>query len=108
MPGYAVTFANTILCSHGGKAVPVPPAGRLTIMGMGVVTFSHTYMITGCGLPAATAGAPPCVSGRFTTGALRVTSMGMPLVIIPATSVCIPNPTPLIPAPAGQARVIAS
>jgi hypothetical protein len=107
MPGLVVTFANAVACSHGGPATPLPPLSRVTVMGVGVVTFSHTYAVSGCGLPAASGG-PPCVSGKFTQGALRVTSMGMPLAIVPAASTCIPNATPLIVLPTGQQRVIAS
>ena len=107
MPGLVVTFASTVTCTHGGPATPMPPAGRVTIMGMGMVTFSHTYAITGCGLPAATGG-PACVSGKFTQGARRVTSMGLPVAIVPATSTCTPNATPLIVLPTGQQRVTAT
>jgi hypothetical protein len=109
MPGFVVTFANTVTCSHGGAATPAPPAGRVQIMGVGVVTLAHTYKVTGCGLPAASSGTqPPCVSGRYTAGALRVKSMGMAVAIIPSPSQCTPNPTPLLQIPGAQGRVTAT
>jgi hypothetical protein len=103
---------NPVLCTHGGKATPMPPVGRVILSGFGAVTLGHTYLIAGCGFPAATLGAqPPCVSGVMTMGTIRVQSMGIPLAVLPDTmpsSKGLPNPTPLIFAPAGQVRVWAS
>lgn len=114
MPGFVITFANNVLCTHGGKGTPLPPAGRIVIGGLGAVTLAHVYAIVGCGFPAATSGVqPPCVAGQFFSGSKRVLSMGIPLALLPesvANSKGLPNPTPLIvmPAPPTQQRVIAS
>lgn len=112
MPGFIVSFANVVMCTHGGQATPVPPAGRVMATGLGVVTLAHSYVVVGCGFPAATLGVqPPCVNGRVLNGTKRVVSMGMPLVLVPdsaAGSMGLPNPTPLIFAPAGQSRVFAT
>jgi hypothetical protein len=109
MPGFVVTFANQVLCTHGGKATPVPPVGRVVVSGLGVVTLAHKYMIAGCGFPAATLGVqPPCVVGTLVTGTTRIFSLGIPLALLPdsmPTSMGLPNPTPLIFIPAGQVRV---
>jgi hypothetical protein len=112
MPGFLVTFANQVMCTHAGKATPGPPVGPVLVQGFGVVTIAHVYAITSCGFPAMTSGGqPPCVVGKVLNGTLKVTSMGLPLVLIPdsaATSKGLPNPTPLIFAPAGQALVTAN
>ena len=104
MPGFVITFANLVVCSHGGKATPTPPVGRVTIAGLGAVTTGHIYFVTGC------LSSSPCVSGQFTVGATRVRTMGYPLAIVPppAPSTSVPNGTPLVPAPAGQTRVFAT
>jgi hypothetical protein len=48
------------------------------------------------------------VTGFFTLGSTRVTTMGIPVALIPSsTSTTVPNATPLIPVPAGQQRVMA-
>jgi hypothetical protein len=110
MPGFVVTLLNVAVCSHGGKATPMPPAGRVMIMGIGVVTCAHAYAITGCTYPAMTLGAqPPCVAAFFTPAqaSLRVkTTGGVPIAIVPpnAPVPCLPTGLPLILAPAGQAR----
>lgn len=105
MPGFVLTFATQVLCSHGGLGTPQPPSSRVFMMTVPVVTLMHNYVIAGCGFPAATLGAqPPCVSGKLTIGATRVRSMGFPLALLPdsaANSMGLPNATPLIVAPAG-------
>jgi hypothetical protein len=109
MPGFLVTMLTPVLCTHGGKATPVPPVGRVLASGAGVVTLAHKYAIVGCGFPAATLGVqPPCVVGVITNGTLRVRTMGIPIALLPdsvATSKGLPNPTPMIFMPVGQARV---
>lgn len=110
MPGFVATIANQIMCSHGGQAKPLPMVVRVFIVGIPVVTLSHLYAIAGCAL--STSATPPCVTGFFPTGAIRVlASIGpglSPLVVIPRTGICQPTGQPLIPVPAGQQRVIAS
>lgn len=107
MPGPLLTVNAVVTCSHAGPAIPQPPTSRLAVMGIPVVTLAHAYAITACGFPAATAGAPPCVTGKLTAGALRVKSMGVPVGMVPSASTCVPNGTPLLLAPA-QARVTAA
>jgi hypothetical protein len=111
MPGFVVTVANLVMCSHAGKATPMPLPVRAFIMGVPVVTLSNPYMIVGCALAAVPS--PPCVSGSFPVGSTRVfASIGAglsPLLVIPTSpGTCVPTGQPLIPAPAGQQRVFAS
>ena len=112
MPGFLVTFANPVVCTHGGPAKPVPLPGRVLAGGLCVVTLAHVYEIKGCTFPAMTSGAQlPCVVGTLATGTTRVFSMGMALALLPTsmpTSKGTPNPTPLIFAPAGQIRASAT
>lgn len=107
MPGFVVTISTQVLCSHGGKATPLPPVGRVTIAGSGVVTLAHAYVVAGCGQAASSLA--PCVSGRFTVGTTRVRTMGSPLAIDPppAPSTSVPYQTPLVTLP-GQVRVYAT
>jgi hypothetical protein len=110
MPGFVATIANVVLCSHAGKATPMPLPVRLLIMDVPVMTLSSPYAIAGCGLSAS--GTAPCVTGTFTTGSTRVfASIGAglsPVLMIPTTGTCLPTGQPLIPMPAGQSRVLAT
>ena len=108
MPGYVVTNITPVFCAHGGKATPVPPAARVQIMGTATITTGYLYTIAGCGFPAMAPGSPPCVMGAFTAGALRVKSMGLPMIVLPSPSTSAPNGLPMIPVPAGQMRVRAT
>jgi hypothetical protein len=111
MPGFVVTLFNVAMCSHMGKATALPPAGRVLIMGAGVLNTSHVYTIAGCTYPAMTSGAqPPCVTANFTpaSASLRVKTVGgLPIAILPpnAPVLCLPTGLPLVLPPAGQARV---
>jgi hypothetical protein len=111
IPSPVITFADLVMCSHGGNASPIPPIGRVLVGGVGLVlTVSHKYVIKGCVLPAATSGAPPCISGALIDGTKMVFSMGSPLATLSVSmtsSKCVPNPTPLVSLPAGLPRVLA-
>jgi hypothetical protein len=105
MPGYVLTIATPVMCSHGGQAKPVPPISRVRIMGIPAVTIAHTYVIAGCAAPSLLL--PPCVMGMFFMGSLRVRTMNVPFALLPpgGPSACPGNPTPLIPLPAVPPRV---
>lgn len=85
-----------MLCVHAGQAQPVVVNPRVTVSGQSTVTLASTYSIAGCTLPAMVTGAPPCTTAQFVTSALRVTSMGQPLLLQDSQSVCVPTGTPLM------------
>jgi hypothetical protein len=96
MPGFVVTTAATVNCTHQGKATAVPSKPSVTIMQMPVVTLVTQHQIAGCQLPSMTSGAPPCATGMFTSGATKVTSMGSPLALQSSDSKCVPTGQPMI------------
>ncbi|HEV7310299.1 hypothetical protein [Ensifer sp.] len=109
MAGFVVTVSNVTFCLHAGTATALPaPQSRLFASAMPVVTLANSYVIAGCQFPTMTSGAqPPCVKGRFAAGATRVFSMGFPVATVASLTACDPLQTPMIVAPAGQARVVA-
>lgn len=105
MPGFLLHVGATVLCAHGGQATPTVPNPRLTLMGQPSVTVSGPYTIAGCvGIPP---NVPPCVTGQWMVGTVRVTSNGQPLVVQSGTAVCTPTGTPLMPV-MQQTRVMAT
>jgi hypothetical protein len=85
-----------VQCVHAGIAQPLTVNPRVTVSGQLIVTMANTYTIAGCTFPAMTSGAPPCATAQWMTGALRVTSMGQPVVVQSSASTCIPTGTPLL------------
>jgi hypothetical protein len=93
-----------VLCTHGGQATPAAPFPRVLLSGQPAVTLSSPYVIAGCGL---TGSAPPCVTGQWLSGAVRVLAGGVPLATMAGTSTCVAPGTPLVPVSA-QPRVLAT
>ncbi len=106
MPGPLLHLGATVLCAHGGSAIPTAPNLRVTVSGQPTVTMAAPYTVTGCAFNVS--GAPsPCVTAQWLTAATRVTSNGQPLVLMDSQALCAPNGTPLLPV-AAQTRVIAN
>jgi hypothetical protein len=96
MPGFLLHVGATVMCSHGGQAQPTAPNPRVVVMGQPTVTLTAPYVVAGCAFPPPTAGNGPCVTAQFTTGSVRVTSLGQPLLLFTSTALCAPTGTPLV------------
>jgi hypothetical protein len=86
--------------------MPTAPSPRVLVTAMPIATIAAPYMVAGCAF-APPAGNGPCVTAQWLVGAVRVTSMGQPVVIMTGVAVCVPTGTPLIPVEA-QMRAIAT
>lgn len=94
MPGFLLHAGATVLCAHGGQAQPAVPNPRVLVSGQPIVTQPGPYVIAGC--PFNVSGSPvPCVTAQWVTGAVRVTSNGMPVLLLDSQAICVPNGTPL-------------
>jgi hypothetical protein len=105
MPAPILHLGATVLCTHAGQAVPVAPFPRVTLSAQPVVTLASPYAIAGCALTGTVV--PPCLTGQFVMGAVRVLAGGAPVVTLVSQSVCVPTGTPMLPVMA-QARVLAT
>ena len=106
MPAPILHIGATVLCSHGGQAIPTAPSPRVMVMGQPIATIAAPYSIAGCAF-VPPPGNGPCVTAQWVVGAVRVLSMGQPVVIMTGMAVCVPTGTPLVPVVA-QTRVIAT
>ena len=95
MPGPLVHVSAMVTCAHMGQAQPTVPNPRVVVSGQPTVTIAAPYVVAGCPFVAG-ASPMPCVAGQWVTGALRVTSMGQPLVLMDSQAICTPNGTPLV------------
>lgn len=105
MPGPILHMGATMMCAHGGQAVPTAPVPNVLVSGMSITTIAAPYAVAGCAF-VPPAGNGPCVTAQWTMGATRVTSMGQPVAILTGIAMCVPTGTPLVPVMA-QTRVIA-
>ncbi|HEX9867641.1 MAG TPA: hypothetical protein VGC99_03425 [Candidatus Tectomicrobia bacterium] len=102
MPGPLLHLGATVLCSHAGQAQPTAPNPRVLVSGQPIVTLPAPYVIAGCTLPPPAGG--PCVTAQWVSGATRVLSNGMPVLLMDSQAICAPTGTPLLPVVA-QMRV---
>jgi hypothetical protein len=95
MPGFLLHVGATVLCAHGGQAQPTSPDSRVLVSGQPIVLQPMPYTVAGC--PFNVSGAPvPCVTAQWTTGATRVMSNGMPVLLLDSQAITVPNGTPLM------------
>ena len=106
MPAPILHVGATVLCSHGGQAVPTAPSPVVLVSGMPAATIAAPYTVAGCAF-VPPAGNGPCVTGQWVVGAVRVLSQGQPLAIMSGSSVCAPTGTPMLPM-AAQTRALAT
>jgi hypothetical protein len=105
MAGFLLHQGAVVMCAHGGQAMPTQPNSRVTVSKMPTATISAPWQVIGCpGVPSAV---PPCVTGQWVLGTLRVISGGQFLVINSGAAVTIPGAVPLLPS-SFQTRVKAT
>jgi len=106
MPGPILHMGATVMCAHGGQAMPTAPSPRVMVVGMPIATIAAPYIVAGC-VFVPPAGNGPCVTAQWTVGAVRVTSLGQPVALLTGVAACVPTGTPLVPVVA-QTRVLAT
>jgi len=104
MPGFFVHLGATVMCMHGGQAQPTAPNPRVLVSGQPIVTQPQPYVVAGCAF-VPPGGNGPCVTAQWITGATRILSNGMPVVLMDSQAICAPTGTGLIIA-VTQTRVL--
>ena len=69
MPGPILHIGATVLCAHGGQAVPTVPSPRVMVSGQPIATIAAPYVVAGCAF-VPPAGNGPCVTALWTVGAV--------------------------------------
>jgi hypothetical protein len=105
VPAPILHLGAVVTCSHAGPATPLSPFPRVLLSGQPLVTIASPYAVTGCALTGT--GPPPCATGQWLTGAVRVLAGGAPVATMAGASTCIPTGTPMLPVTA-QPRVLAT
>ncbi|WP_035354692.1 hypothetical protein [Edaphobacter aggregans] len=105
MAGFLLHQGAVVICAHGGQAMPTTPNPRVLVTGMPTATIAAPWVVAGC--PLVPPPIPPCVTGLWLIGTVRVTSMGQPLVVQTGTAITMPGAATLIPI-SMQTRVMAT
>jgi hypothetical protein len=95
MPGYILHVGAVVMCAHGGMAQATVPNPRVKVMGQPTVQQPMPFVVAGCAFPPPPVANGPCVNANWIMGALRVKSMGMPLLLADSQAICVPTGTPL-------------
>ncbi|MCP4329284.1 MAG: hypothetical protein GY791_12700 [Alphaproteobacteria bacterium] len=96
MPGPLLHVGATVTCAHAGQATPTVPNPRVLVSGQATVTRAAPYVVAGCTLPPPPGANGPCVTAPWVTSAVRVTSLGVPLLLQDSQAICAPSGTPLM------------
>jgi hypothetical protein len=94
VPGFLLHMGATVLCAHGGQAMPTAPSPRVLVGGQPVATQPPPYTVVGCPF-VPPGGNGPCVAAQWVVAALRVTTSGQPVLLQDSQAVCAPTGTPL-------------
>jgi hypothetical protein len=94
MPGFLLHVGATVLCMHGGQAMPTAPNPRVTVGGQPIVTQTAPYTVAGCAF-VPPSGNGPCVTAQWVVGAVRVMAGGAPVLLQTSQAICTPTGTPL-------------
>jgi hypothetical protein len=92
---FLIQMGATVMCAHGGQAVAVTPNPRVLLAGQPSLLISGQWVVAGC--PLVPPPLPPCVTGQWLVGTMRVLSNGQPLVAQSGSGITLPNGTPMIP-----------
>jgi hypothetical protein len=96
MPGFLLHVGATVMCAHGGQAMPTAPAPRVRVSSQPVATQSAPYSVAGCPFTTPAGSPMPCVTAAFSVAALRVKADGMPVLLQDSQAVTAPNGVPLM------------
>jgi len=80
MPGFLLHAGATVNCAHlPGVAQPAASSPRVKVGGQPIVTQTAQYTVAGCALTGTPN--PPCATAQWMTGATRVRSSGVPVLL---------------------------
>ena len=79
--GFLLHLGATVLCSHGGQAMPTSTSTRVQLSGQPAVNLSHSYQIAGCPFATPEPAPKPCLSVQWTSPATRVRIEGSPAIL---------------------------
>ncbi|MGH8263130.1 MAG: hypothetical protein ACRETU_03080 [Steroidobacterales bacterium] len=87
MPGFVLTVASTVQCTHGGTATAVPSNTSVQADSSPVLVESDTHTVAGCSFNVS--GSPmPCVTIAWSAGATKVKINGTAVLVKSSVGQC--------------------
>ncbi len=87
MPGFVLTAASTVKCTHGGTATVTPTQTDVLADNSPVLTENDTHTVAGC--PFNVSGSPqPCVTISWKGGSAKVKAGGNKVLMRSSTGQC--------------------
>src|SRR4051812_7459080 len=87
MPGYVLTSASTILCTHGGSASVSPSNTKIDADGAPALIETDVHTVSGC--PFMIGNTPsPCVQIAWSAGASKVSIDGTKVLVQSSIGQC--------------------
>jgi hypothetical protein len=96
MPGFLLHVGAVVNCAHGGQAQPTAPNPRVKVSGQPIVMQAAPYVIAGCPFPPPPVANGPCLTANWISGAVRLKSNGVPVLLADSQAICMPTGTPLV------------
>lgn len=81
MPGFLLHVGAVVQCKHAGLCTPTVPDPRVRVSGMNITLQPIPWVVAGCTLPPPPAANGPDATVVWSTGAIRVKSLGMPVLL---------------------------
>lgn len=89
MPGYILTTASQVMCTHGGTATLTTSNTTAKVDNMPALLENDIHMVAGCPFTIPPAKPQPCIRIEWTLGATQCKSNGMPVLIQTSIGKCI-------------------
>ncbi len=95
MPGFVLHQGASVLCVHGGQAMPASPNPRVKVGGQMIAVQGGMYSVAACPFTTPGGTPQPCVTASWVVAAVRVKSLGMAVLLQDSQSITTPNAVPL-------------
>ncbi|RMH81597.1 MAG: hypothetical protein D6681_17980 [Calditrichaeota bacterium] len=88
MSGFLLNTGSTLLCPHAGQVSIITTNVRVKVDGQPAVTFSDTYLVSGCPFTIPPSKPQPCVKVQWLVPATRVRVGGQPVLLQSSSGLC--------------------
>ena len=82
-------LGSKIVCIHDGQATPISTIPRVTLSNMPIIVQPIPHTIVGCKLSSNAGG--PCVTAQWVSASTRITSLGLPVLLMNSLAVASPT-----------------